>query len=500
MLVYPRYSLPPNMFAPLNSTENTYVTMRRARPARTATVTATTTTTTTTTARVAVRVAHSSTAMPPPPPPPTTPAAHGATRDPRTAAVAARAGVRVGPPASGETAHPSDETLAPPPQQQQEDEEERVSPRRRAGSRSSSRSDRTPPCQKSPAATQQPQQQQQSKIAAAAAAAEPQTTAAASAGSRGRVPVGREENVAASPSASTYYYSTTISSPATAANNNNENTDTINDACPAAYTTRKSPRKASLGEQVSALRVSSPAVAGVPFTTPPAAAASAVVVAQPPPASTTTTQSPTTAAANAAVLSNEGGSKEGDLAASRTAGVSSEAIDVNMHSLFWFNRFNGITLLIMAMVWNLHAVDAVFAPADRSALQTALFGCVGACGAALDGSGDETYCSSSRNGPWESGTGADCDAASTHGAIDAWDVSRVTSMRDSECSSRILSLSHLSDERLPLALLLLLLLLALLLLFLCISVPYVCVPGGFGMVYCVSPPLFLTLVSAPSSS
>jgi len=65
--------------------------------------------------------------------------------------------------------------------------------------------------------------------------------------------------------------------------------------------------------------------------------------------------------------------------------------------------------------------------ADRSALQTALFDCVGACGAALDGLGDETYCYTG-NGPWGSGTGAECDAASTHGAIDAWDVSRVTSM------------------------------------------------------------------------
>ena len=102
-----------------------------------------------------------------------------------------------------------------------------------------------------------------------------------------------------------------------------------------------------------------------------------------------------------------------------------------MHSLFWFNRFNGITLLIMAMVWNLHAVDAVFAPADRSALQTALFGCVGACGD-VRGSGDETHCYFDDNGPWESGTGADCDAGSTHGAIDAWDVSRVTSMYRSE--------------------------------------------------------------------
>ena len=102
--------------------------------------------------------------------------------------------------------------------------------------------------------------------------------------------------------------------------------------------------------------------------------------------------------------------------------MSSEAIDVNIHSLFWFNRFNGITLLIVAMVWNLHAVDAVFAPADRSALQTALFGCVGACNDVGSSGTDTSFCN---NGPWLSGTGAGCNAGSTHGAIDAWDLSLI---------------------------------------------------------------------------
>ena len=75
---------------------------------------------------------------------------------------------------------------------------------------------------------------------------------------------------------------------------------------------------------------------------------------------------------------------------------------------------------------------AVFAPANRSALQTALFGCVGACGGSLSqwGTTGETYCRG--GGPWTSGTGAGCNASSTHGAIDAWDVSRVTSMNHSE--------------------------------------------------------------------
>ena len=83
-------------------------------------------------------------------------------------------------------------------------------------------------------------------------------------------------------------------------------------------------------------------------------------------------------------------------------------------------------------VWRAEA--AAFA--DRSALQTALFGCVGACGAALDQAGTgSSRCYAGRNGAWGSGTGAGCDAGSTHGAIDAWDVSRVTSMKYSECIS-----------------------------------------------------------------
>ena len=77
-------------------------------------------------------------------------------------------------------------------------------------------------------------------------------------------------------------------------------------------------------------------------------------------------------------------------------------------------------------VWRAEA--AAFA--DRSALQTAVFGCVGACND-MRGQGQSwSYCNN--NGPWTSGTGAGCDAGSTHGAIDAWDVSRVTSMKYSE--------------------------------------------------------------------
>ena len=84
-------------------------------------------------------------------------------------------------------------------------------------------------------------------------------------------------------------------------------------------------------------------------------------------------------------------------------------------------------------VWRAEA--AAFA--NRSALQTALFGCVGACNKVWRSglpqhSGDDTYCYMYDYGPWESGTGVGCNASSTHGAIDAWDVSRVTSMYRSE--------------------------------------------------------------------
>ena len=89
----------------------------------------------------------------------------------------------------------------------------------------------------------------------------------------------------------------------------------------------------------------------------------------------------------------------------------------------------GAAALLLAAEWLPGAV-AVFTPADRSALQTALFGCVGACNDYLQRSGNDTYCQVpwGKNPPWKSGTGAGCNASSTHGAINAWDVSRVTSM------------------------------------------------------------------------
>ena len=96
----------------------------------------------------------------------------------------------------------------------------------------------------------------------------------------------------------------------------------------------------------------------------------------------------------------------------------------------------------------LGGVGAEFAPRNREELQgdggaeKGVFGCVGACGQGLSsGSGDE-YCHSNANGPWESGNGVCANADSIvpsdqgtgkYGAIESWDVSRVQSMRKSEC-------------------------------------------------------------------
>jgi hypothetical protein len=87
-----------------------------------------------------------------------------------------------------------------------------------------------------------------------------------------------------------------------------------------------------------------------------------------------------------------------------------------------------------------HETTAAFAPNSRSELQAATIGCVGACGRALSGSGDGTYCSS---GSWISGTGNPCNNAGagvpggqgsgTYGVIGDWDVAKVTIMGPSEC-------------------------------------------------------------------
>ena len=94
--------------------------------------------------------------------------------------------------------------------------------------------------------------------------------------------------------------------------------------------------------------------------------------------------------------------------------------------------------------------DAVFAPTSRTQLQgdgqtgstAGVFGCIGLCGRSLETYEGYTFCSSSANGPWESGTGDPCNNADsavpagqgsgTYSTIGSWDVSRVDNMRFSK--------------------------------------------------------------------
>ena len=95
----------------------------------------------------------------------------------------------------------------------------------------------------------------------------------------------------------------------------------------------------------------------------------------------------------------------------------------------------------------LGGVGAEFAPRSRGELQgdggaeKGVFGCVGACGRSLSGSGGDTYCNTASYA-WGQGNGvcanADSDVPSDqgtgkYGAIESWDVSRVQSMQLSEC-------------------------------------------------------------------
>ena len=102
----------------------------------------------------------------------------------------------------------------------------------------------------------------------------------------------------------------------------------------------------------------------------------------------------------------------------------------------------------LASMWRTLGVEAVFAPRNRAELQgdggaeLGVFGCVGACGEGLKDAGiSYWYCSSSANGPWESGNGTcvnadenvpDGQGTGKYGAIGTWDVSKVTDMSYSE--------------------------------------------------------------------
>ena len=107
----------------------------------------------------------------------------------------------------------------------------------------------------------------------------------------------------------------------------------------------------------------------------------------------------------------------------------------------WLQMRADIAMVVLAAI--ISESSAAFAPNSRAELQAATFGCVGACGQALSGSGDGTYCHWDANGPWESGTGSPCgnrdsivpsgQGSGTYGVIGDWDVAKVTSMRYSEC-------------------------------------------------------------------
>ena len=116
------------------------------------------------------------------------------------------------------------------------------------------------------------------------------------------------------------------------------------------------------------------------------------------------------------------------------------------------------TLLLavpLAAMSKMLQVEAVFTPRNRAELQgdgTAggggVFGCVGACGQSLLVSSlGYTYCHYSANGPWESGDGSVCANANSdvpigqdngkYGAIESWNVTKVTNMAWSECSTTV---------------------------------------------------------------
>ena len=107
----------------------------------------------------------------------------------------------------------------------------------------------------------------------------------------------------------------------------------------------------------------------------------------------------------------------------------------------WLQMRADIALVVLAAM--VSESSAAFAPNSRAELQAATFGCVGACGQALWGSGDGTYCPSYADGLWKFSTGSPCrnrdsivpsgQGSGTYGVIGDWDVAKVTSMSISEC-------------------------------------------------------------------
>ena len=111
-----------------------------------------------------------------------------------------------------------------------------------------------------------------------------------------------------------------------------------------------------------------------------------------------------------------------------------------------------LAVLPLVALWQMLAVDAAFAPSTRAELQgdggaenyKGVVGCIGAC-ESLSGAGtSDSYCYWSSFGePWRTGDGVCVNAdrgvpigqgTGTYGVIGSWDVSRVQSMKYSECA------------------------------------------------------------------
>ena len=104
-----------------------------------------------------------------------------------------------------------------------------------------------------------------------------------------------------------------------------------------------------------------------------------------------------------------------------------------------------VVMMIFFVIVNEMSIyaGARFAPRSRSELVPStgtggVFGCIGSCGRALSSNNIGASCSSSSNGPWESGTGKPCQNAATsvpvgqgsgtYESIGSWDVSRIADL------------------------------------------------------------------------
>jgi hypothetical protein len=112
-----------------------------------------------------------------------------------------------------------------------------------------------------------------------------------------------------------------------------------------------------------------------------------------------------------------------------------------------------VVLMLLMTAMRGQMVEAVFTPRNRAELQGdgtnnggGLFQCIGQCEQSLiNAGGEDSYCYSLADGPWESGSGtcttyADMDVPpgqgdGTHGPITSWNTEKVTNMANSECTT-----------------------------------------------------------------